>query len=217
MIAAAERIFAECGIDRVTLSDLNKAAGQRNSSALHYHFGSRENLLQAILDKHRPGLERARHAFLDGLEESGQIDYRSLAEALVRPAAAKLEDRDGGPHYLRIMAQIHSDPIDSRLAQAIRTRGSDVLRLYEKLRELRPELPSPLNQHRTALISRLLFDALAEFSRKWAARSPASEREREIFISNLIDCIAALMEIPMSQQTENALSMPESGDTTEVA
>ena len=49
LVAAGERLFAERGIRAVSLREINKAAGQRNSSALHYHFGSREGLLRALL------------------------------------------------------------------------------------------------------------------------------------------------------------------------
>ena len=42
LILAAERLFSEFGIDAVSLRQINAAAGQRNSSAAHYQFGSKD-------------------------------------------------------------------------------------------------------------------------------------------------------------------------------
>ena len=51
LISTAERLFAERGLEAVSLSEINRDAGQRNKSALHYHFGSRDGLLKALLEK----------------------------------------------------------------------------------------------------------------------------------------------------------------------
>ena len=50
MLVAAERLFAERGIGAVSLREIGAAAGQRNNSAAQYHFGTRQNLVAAILD-----------------------------------------------------------------------------------------------------------------------------------------------------------------------
>ncbi|NDZ80673.1 helix-turn-helix transcriptional regulator [Streptomyces sp. SID10853] len=47
-IDAAERLFAERGIDAVSLRTVGAEAGQRNTSAAQDHFGSRQALLDAI-------------------------------------------------------------------------------------------------------------------------------------------------------------------------
>ena len=49
IVAACERLFAERGIERVSLNEIVAAAGQRNASAIHYHFGDREGLMERVL------------------------------------------------------------------------------------------------------------------------------------------------------------------------
>ena len=39
LMRAAERLFAERGIEVVSLREINRAAAQRNATALQYHFG----------------------------------------------------------------------------------------------------------------------------------------------------------------------------------
>ncbi len=48
LVLSAERLFAERGINGVSLREIAVEAGQRNNAATEYHFGTRENLLAAI-------------------------------------------------------------------------------------------------------------------------------------------------------------------------
>ena len=61
MLDAAERLFAEKGIDATTVSEVHRIAGQSNKSAVHYHFGSREGLVQAVVARHHE-VQEARRA-----------------------------------------------------------------------------------------------------------------------------------------------------------
>ena len=53
LLEAGEYLFARYGVHGPTLRELNARAGQRNPSALHYHFGSRDGLVLAILQAHQ--------------------------------------------------------------------------------------------------------------------------------------------------------------------
>ena len=110
LISAAERLFAERGIDAVSLREINRASGARNAIAVQYHFEDRAGIVRAILAKHRPDVEAARHALLDQYEAAGGDDRRLLAAALVRPLATKLADPDGGPAFLQIYADLVNRP-----------------------------------------------------------------------------------------------------------
>src|SRR5689334_21500988 len=68
LLRAGERLFAEHGIDRVRLREINAHAGQRNASALHYHFGSRDRLVEAILSEHETAMDEHVRPRLDALE-----------------------------------------------------------------------------------------------------------------------------------------------------
>ena len=45
LLAEAERLFAIRGVHETTTREITEAAGQRNVSAVTYHFGSRDALL----------------------------------------------------------------------------------------------------------------------------------------------------------------------------
>src|SRR3954451_16260130 len=52
LVDAAARAFAEDGVFSASLVDITRKAGQRNKGALHYHFGSREAIVCAVLERH---------------------------------------------------------------------------------------------------------------------------------------------------------------------
>ena len=82
LILAAERLFAEQGIEAVALRHVNQAANQRNMSAAHYHFQSREGLVRAVLMYRWPDLDRRRAAMLE--DRPGARHFKHLPEAVLR-------------------------------------------------------------------------------------------------------------------------------------
>ena len=87
LLRTAAKLFAERGPENVSLNEITRAAGQRNASALQYHFGGREGLLRAILQPRLAAVDLRRSAILDSLENENAIDVRGLARALVEPLA----------------------------------------------------------------------------------------------------------------------------------
>src|SRR4029077_11859472 len=106
LISAAEQLFADRGIDGVSLREINREAQQRNTTSLQYHFGDREGLLRAILAKHGREVHARRNALLDQYEANRVDDIRLLSSAFVLPLIAKLHDPDGRRCYLRIAAEL---------------------------------------------------------------------------------------------------------------
>jgi AcrR family transcriptional regulator len=95
LIRAAEILMAEHGIEGAELREINRLAGQRNLSAVHYHFKDRDGLIAAIRDKHRPAIDRHRQQLLDELERRPEITIPDLVHALVEPMAAPLATASG--------------------------------------------------------------------------------------------------------------------------
>ena len=199
LVEAAERLFAQHGIDAVSLREINRESGARNAIAVQYHFTDRAGVVGAILAKHMPSVEARRHAMLDQYEaDRGNHDgddreaaIRTLAAALVRPLAAKLSDDDGGPAFLQIYSDLLNrenplvtpSPVDDSSFQRWRTLSEplvevDAVRLHRRF---------------TALLH-----AAVELSRR--ARSGPHTDDR-LFTSWLIDVVAAILAAPVSPET----------------
>ena len=67
ILEAAESLFAERGFDSVSLRDITGAAGA-NVAAVNYHFGSKDNLIDAVIERHATPINQARIAHLDAAE-----------------------------------------------------------------------------------------------------------------------------------------------------
>ena len=201
LLAAAERLFAERSIAGVSLNEISKAAGQRNSNVCQYHFGDKQGLVQAILDRHVPGITARRNAMLDDLASGARPDVHALVRAFVRPVAEKLHDPDGGRDFIRINAQLialHTLSVQGLPASPLRLARAD--RFSRALRAaLGPRLPEPVAQQRLMLAAVLLFHGLDDHSRMLDASGRGNAGTNpELFIANLEDSIVGLLLAPMS-------------------
>jgi AcrR family transcriptional regulator len=106
LLDAAERLFARDGVQGARIRDINELAGARNPSALHYHFGSRDAVVEAILIRYQTPIDMHAAAALDALEATGrQPTERQIVEAVVRPEVAAL-DTQSGRDCVRIIPQL---------------------------------------------------------------------------------------------------------------
>ncbi|CAB1370091.1 TetR/AcrR family transcriptional regulator [Denitratisoma oestradiolicum] len=206
LIAVAERLFAERGVDGVTLNEIGKAAGQRNAAVCQYHFGNKEGLLQAIIDKHVPGIAARRHSLLDQLEQMGRRGLRDVVKAFIYPVAEKLLDADGGRDFIRINAQlvaVHTLGTQHLAASPLKLPLADRLTrtLLDALAEY--QLPEPILQQRTLLAAVLLFHGLADHSRMLdAVDHPQAVMDTGLFVQTLEDAIVALLSTPVSASVD---------------
>lgn len=110
ILAAAERLYAERGLEGVSLREITEAAGQRNNAAVHYHFGGRDGLVRALFELRYSQLEERRAAVLAELDADGRgDDVPALVRALVAPFAEAGEEGPDG-HWVRFVARLHEDP-----------------------------------------------------------------------------------------------------------
>lgn len=192
LIAAAEVLYAERGIDGVSLREINAAAGARNASAVQYHFGDRQGLLRAILAKHRPAVEASRHQLLDRCDASGAADLRSLSAALVHPLADLLPI-PGGPGYLQVVSDLANRPRPAMEPLVVDDATDSVSRWRAAVEPLLS--PEAVVLHRRFLAIRFTH---AELARRTRDRRGSGD---ELFVSDLVDLVTGLLAAPVSAET----------------
>ncbi len=86
LLDVAEALFLDQGVDAVSLRAIVRAAGQKNQSALQYHFGNRDGLITALSNRRQQQLEARRAELLrkllsdninPGLREACAIQVRA--------------------------------------------------------------------------------------------------------------------------------------------
>src|ERR1700722_962746 len=107
LLDAALRLFATNRISAVSMREIRLAANQRNGGALQYHFGDRDGLLRALLERELPLLTDRRKALLAVAEQKG--DLRSIALAWALPYAELATGTERERHVVRFLSQLHDD------------------------------------------------------------------------------------------------------------
>ena len=186
-------MFAEHGIDGVSLAAITAAAGTGNTSAIQYHFGSKDGLLEAILDEYERRANARRIELAQALSESGSSTLRKEVETLVLPWGELLTQPDGVA-YLQLVGQLLGHPrfpIVERHRRALASASGGLLAGLRRAEERDPQRW----MSRWILVTGLLFHGLADY----AAMKSARRRDRrtpppEAFVQELTDAVTAVIE-----------------------
>jgi len=104
LLDAALRLFARNGISATSLREIRLAARQGNAGALHYHFGDKQGVLRALLERELPVLVERRKALLVDVSDS-----RSVAAVFVLPFAELATGTDHEREVVQLLSQLHDD------------------------------------------------------------------------------------------------------------
>ena len=195
LVAVAERLFAEKGLDGVSLVEICLEADQKNRSAVQYHFGDKAGLIAAIRDKHRPAVERRRIDWLDTLEANEKASLRDFINALVYPLAEELLEPDGGASFVRVNAGLIGHPQYSPMSRDL-AGSPTAARLLAHIVRTGPKLPRDTVGPRMLLVTVMLFHGLADWARLQADRQGINPTDWEVFVGNLVDSIVSVLEKP---------------------
>jgi TetR/AcrR family transcriptional regulator, regulator of cefoperazone and chloramphenicol sensitivity len=186
LLRAGEERFARNGVTGARMSDVVRDAGQANDSAVGYHFGSRQGLLEAIVTKHVESMDARRSVPPRG------SSMRSLVDAIVRPTADLLAT-DEGRDFLRITEQLADWSGVGSGHPAAPLRGTVLGTQLEALtRRLSERIGLELSRERVALMVTFLTGALAA-----RARSVVSGRRQRMahdrFVDHLVDVLTGAL------------------------
>ena len=198
LIDAATRAFAQYGVHNASLLEITRQAGQRNRGAVHYHFGSRQGMLAAVLEREAAFLGPRQRELLAIARQAPPDDLTSVFEAVVRPLLELAETGWRGRCFLRIVAELvdvdPDSPAPEVQAALVRTGGYDV---YALLEERLPDMPEPLSIERIALVTGFLMRAIADRVRDVDDAMPSRSRlGPDDFVRNLVAMATAMVTAP---------------------
>jgi AcrR family transcriptional regulator len=194
IVDTATELLAERGVDAVSLSEINRASGQRNVSALQYHFGGRVGLLQAVLAPYSKAVGERR---LELIAAAGaRPTARQAVEVLVRPQA-ELAIGDWRDRALtRIVAELYTDPHHTyaELDELLGERARDEMAVL--LKDAVAHLPADVGGERLHLASTFVVHAASDQARRdtgETVRGPASNG----FVDMLVDMVTGALTAPV--------------------
>lgn len=164
LILVGERLFAESGINGVSMREIASKAGQGNHFAVQYNFGSREGLVQAIFDFRMDQMEAMRGEMLDRLEAEGSTkDAWSILEVILLPQLSI----DGGANrsYGNFLSQYLLRQEWVEFGVFGHEAPPNLRRALQLLRERVDYLPAVVAQRRLVNISLMFLSLLMRHGR----------------------------------------------------
>lgn len=203
LLLTAERLYARLGIDGVSLREINREAQQKNRSAVHYHFGSREAVIEGIFEMRAAQIDQRRRELLAALrKDKPSLSVRDLVNGMIRPQAEVWQQEAAPYHYNRFLAQavLNGDP---KLRAMWRKYFADGLQDYwTTISELVPGVPEIVLRQRRAIVTDFAIYGLANLERIIeAGGSTSSSFSFNRAIENLIDMLTASINAAPSETT----------------
>ncbi|GAA4987548.1 TetR family transcriptional regulator [Yinghuangia aomiensis] len=209
LLSTAERLFAEHGIDGVSLRSVSAAARQRNTSATHYYFESKAALIAAIVELRMGPIDEHRRRRVDAIRVGrAPDDVRGWVEALVWPMAEPLADSTEPGWYLPFLAEAmgrHRPSLQGPFEgpHAVGLHGT-----FAGLRRHLAHLPASVTERRFLLAVDLVVRALADGHRK-SRDGVWTEDDFRLLVTDLVDAAAGLLTAPASFPSAEPAARPE--------
>lgn len=196
ILSAAERLFAENGVFAVSNRQVSEAAGQGNNAAVGYHFGTKSDLIRAIVRRHNEAVERLCQQMVERVGDTPAL--RDWVECLVRPLAVHLTELGSPTWYARFSAQLMPDPSFRDIASEESLGSSAVLKIIEGFTSCLPDLAPEVHVERNAMARQLIVHVFAERERALAVGDPTPQPTWDALATSLVDAITGLLQAPVS-------------------
>jgi AcrR family transcriptional regulator len=181
---AAEELIARDGID-VSIRAINAHAGA-NAASAHYHFGSKQELVAAVLNRRMEALAEERRALL---AEIAEPSLRPVLAALVRPLLRLATDED--VHYVRFLAVLRrsGEPWIGLARGVFRPIGHELDAMFAAVLA---DLPEPLREVRRTAATTLMTELLADVG------TPESVLAGPAPADTLVDMLVGVVSAPVT-------------------
>jgi len=166
LLEAAEAVFAAQGF-HAGVRAITERAGA-NVAAVHYHFDSKEGLIQAVIERRFGPVQMRRVHALEAAEQAhhGQPPLEAVVLALLEPTRELLHDREAAPHLVGLIGRIWFDGDDQVVGIVHQQFMQFQQRFLAAFARCRPDLSEVALRHRIHFI----FGAMANGLISLAAR-----------------------------------------------
>ncbi len=196
IVATAERLFAEQGVTAVSNRQVSEAAGQANNFAVGYHFGTKADLVLAIVRRHAPSIEQRRSEMLAAIKDSS--DLRDWISCLVRPHTEHLASLGSPSWFARFIAQATTEPAFRRVVIDETIASASMQQTIEGLNRLMPVLPEEVREERSDMSRQLIVHICAERERALQEGTATPRATWEDAAVGLVDALVGLWRAPFT-------------------
>jgi len=155
ILDSAEQLFARDGYRNTSLRSLTQLAGV-NLASVNYHFGSKDALLQAVIERRLLPLNEIRaqkmtEILTQAKKQKSLPDAEELLRAFIEPTLEFRNSSSGACDFVSLIGRSLSEPDETVRNCFLKLVLPTFNLLYEGLREALPQLSPPI------LLTRLQF------------------------------------------------------------
>jgi AcrR family transcriptional regulator len=207
ILDAAESLFMEHGFEATSLRSITAAAAV-NLAAVNYHFGSTEELFQAVLTRRLDPMNQRRLALLDRFERdtaATPLSCERIIVALFIPALELARDPElGGKNFLRLLGRAYADPAPFIRRFLSEQYAQMIARFKAAFGRALPHLPKKELSWRLHFIMGALSYTLAgtDALKLIAELNPRETANDEILLRRLAPFLLAGLKAPLPDLSE---------------
>ncbi|GAB89919.1 putative TetR family transcriptional regulator [Gordonia rhizosphera NBRC 16068] len=193
LLDAAEVMFAEHGIASVSNRQISEAAGQGNNYAVGYHFGTKTELVRAILHHHSVRLDEIRARITAEVGE--EADIRDWLRCLIQPQVEYLGTLRRPSHFARFCVQVASEPTMANLLYEEAFASEAISRILDGFYGALPGLPAGAVEVRDLITRNSIIVTLADLER---ALNGEEAPDWRALCEAMIDAMVGMWSAPAS-------------------
>lgn len=199
---AARKLFAERGVEAVTVREIVAEAGAKNGGSLNYYFKSKEGLIDELV---ADVFAAQNEAWADGLQKlemkQGPKTVHDLVEAMVAPSTALTHMEPTHARFISSMMFTRRHVISDLMIRHNLTVFSKLLR---HIANLHPEIPERVMQQRFIYLVWYITAAKAAYEAHVAQSRYSAVWDDIDAMANLVDTAAGLVSAPVSAAVSGA-------------
>lgn len=144
IIAAASQLFAERGLDSVSIRDISTAAGT-NIALISYYFGGKEELYRSLIREHALESTQTVGSVLTQLKGQ-ELTKKSFSDILLQIISLIVKNRVENPDIAKIFQQerltglVHSREVYETIVTPLAIKLSDLIREAQKKKFVDPNI-----------------------------------------------------------------------------
>lgn len=196
LLVAAERLFAERGLDAVSNRQISEAAGQSNNYAVGYHFGSRTELLRALLRLHVDRLDIIRRETLDAI--GTEPDLRDWLRCLIQPQMRYLGTSEGPSCFGRFWMAMATNPSTAPVLYTEAALSEPLTETLAGMYGALPDLPEETLRIRNLMTQNVLTTVFADFERRRNELGASDSTSWQSFSDGIVDGLVGLWSAPVT-------------------
>ncbi|WP_425864473.1 TetR/AcrR family transcriptional regulator [Arthrobacter sp. TWP1-1] len=161
LLDAAEELFALHGIDAVSNRRITEHAGTANHSAIAYHFGDRDELLRALLSRHRGEMGKRRLDLIATLPDDAGV--RDILACMILPWIEYLASRPMPSWHARFLFQVRSVPSVAEVLESSLTANPEVEALIHRMQAALDHVPPEVVRGRALILGPMVLGVCASY------------------------------------------------------